>query len=204
MLCRTGSGTGWCATARASGTGAPGNDRVGRGAAMQDGVGGQPARDGHAKQSTDARRARRLSGHGDRVRGYPESADVAAHSAQGRDHCQEAEGWRRRRRGDMEAVGQGTPRRGCRLRSSGVRAVVAEPAHQCSLRHGDLLADSVTTQGSPGMPIWPRRAVGSAGLGRCSQEGGGAGASDKPSDYGCRQRQTQPDVPRHRYPSELR
>ena len=137
MLCRTGSGTGWRATARASGTGAPGNDRVGRGAAMPDSVGGQPARDGHAKQSTDARRARRLSSHGDRVRGYPESADVAAHSGQGRDHCQEAEGWRRRRRGDIEAVGQGTPRRGCRLRSSGVRAVVAEPAHQCSLRHGN-------------------------------------------------------------------
>jgi len=34
--------------------------------------------------------------------------------------------------------------------------------------------------------------------------GGGHGASDKPSDYGSRQRPTQRDVPRRRYPSGLR
>src|SRR5271165_1911158 len=63
----------------------------------------------------------------------------------------------------------------------------------------------VPAPGSPVVALWSRRALGFGMTdGPVLRRKGDPGASDKPSDNGSRQRPTQRDVPRHRYPSELR
>jgi len=71
-------------------------------------------------------------------------------------------------------------------------------------RAANLLAERLQEdEEKPVVPPWSCRALDSPGQAIVHFEEG-PGASDKVSDNGSRHRQTQHDVPRHRYPSGLR